>query len=129
MDFEAALRKVLVKLKKTDITLKEEQKEALRILFSDNNGQLLVKLPTGFGKSLILQLSPFLLGEKRGVQHPVLLVISPLSSLQVDQLRSAGDLNIPSCRLNYNCKAELLCAQDDDNDDDGTEVCFTSFSF
>ena len=128
MDFEAALRKVLVKLKKTDITLKEEQKEALRILFSDNNGQLLVKLHTGFGKSLILQLSPFLLGEKRGVQHPVLLVISPLSSLQVDQLRSAGDLNIPSCRLNYNCKAELLCGHDD-NDDDGTEVCFTSFSF
>ena len=36
MDFEAVLRKVLVKLKKTDITLKEEQKEALRILFSDN---------------------------------------------------------------------------------------------
>lgn len=65
------------------VKLKELQREALQYLV-DGDGDLLLNLPVGYGKSLIYQAFPFL------VPHPsaAALVITPLNIIQNDQLAS-----------------------------------------
>jgi len=72
--------------------LKNEQKKALFYLLSGKD--VFVNLPTGFGKSLIYQLSPLVAEElsKRRYQNGnnqsgIVLVISPLVSLIKDQVK------------------------------------------
>ena len=47
-----------------------------------------VWLPTGFGKSLCYELLPFLFDVKRDRADSVVVVVSPLVSLMIDQVRS-----------------------------------------
>ena len=72
------------------IELKNEQKKALFYLLSGKD--VFVNHPTGFGKSLIYQLSP-LVAEELSRRHygnnrsGIVLVISPLVSLIKDQVK------------------------------------------
>ena len=64
-----------------------QQEKAIRALMSRKD--VLVNLPTGFGKSLIFQIAPVVHGElskfnNTFVAKPVVIVISPLVSLTGD---------------------------------------------
>ena len=82
MAYESAIEIFLAKLKSIDIKLTPKQNEALQLLYTKENSKVLVKLPTGYGKSfnnnLIIQLCPFILGDKCvrlcGIEKPVVLV-------------------------------------------------------
>jgi len=95
-DFSAALSHSLVSIGKSNLILKDKQIEALQHLYEGKD--VFLWLPTGYGKSLCFQLLPFLFDFKfdrsnEGSQHSVVLVVSPLVSLmvnQVCQLQSAG---------------------------------------
>jgi hypothetical protein len=78
MAYESAIEIYLAKLKSTDIKLKPKQNEALQLLYTKENSKVLVKLRTGYRKSIIIQLCPFILGNKCGrlcgIEKPVVLV-------------------------------------------------------
>ena len=86
--FESSLRSVLPKFGLRE--LYNEQMQALYYLVSGND--VFANLPTGFGKSLIYQLAPFVVEEmSRREGKPrtaIVLVISPLVSLIKDQFNS-----------------------------------------
>ena len=71
--------------------LKKEQEEALFNFVSKKD--VFVNLPTGFGKSLIYQMTPMVVKQLGLCMNPIILVISPLVSLmqdQVNQLKNHG---------------------------------------
>ena len=50
-------------------------------------------LPTGFGKSLIFQLVPFVMDRLEKVSHSCVLVVSPLNAIisdQIEKLKERG---------------------------------------
>ena len=89
--FETSLQSILPRFGLTE--LKNEQEKALFYLLSGKD--VFVNLPTGFGKSLIYQLSPLVAEElsKRhyypngNIRSGIVLVISPLVSLIKDQVK------------------------------------------
>jgi len=88
--FETSLQSILPRFGLTE--LKDEQKKALFYLLSGKD--VFVNLPTGFGKSLIYQLSPLVAEElsrrhyqKGNIRSGIVLVISPLVSLIKDQVK------------------------------------------
>ena len=87
-DFEAALSYALKCVGKEGLKLKAEQKEVVREVYEGND--VFVWLPTGFGKSLCFECLPFVfdmkLGRVTGTNRSVVLVVSPLVSLMVDQV-------------------------------------------
>ena len=80
----------LSKLGMSHIKVKDQQKQA--ILAAYNGKDVFVFLPTGFGKSVCFQILPFLfdhkLGLTDGTKKKCVIVVSPLVSLMVDQVRS-----------------------------------------
>ena len=81
--------------------LSKQQSAAIKSFVSGND--TFVSLPTGHGKSLVYQLAIPLAGELRKHSelwlslpiHPTMLVVSPLTALIEDQMRSCevfGDL-------------------------------------
>ena len=82
MSFEDALSFALQSLVCT-FTLKAEKREVLAHLYRKKD--IFAWLPTGYGKSLCYQLLPFLLSSSSGIS--LVLVISPLVSLMIDQVR------------------------------------------
>ena len=98
--FDSHLAEAKRKLK-VNFALKDEQVEALKSL---HNGQDTVcLLRTGFGKSVIYQLSPFLLEHK--VENSITLVISPLNSIMQDQVMKLARGGIQACYLDMTCKS------------------------
>ena len=76
---------------KAGITLKEEQSKAVRYVL--NGEDTFVWLPTGFGKSICYECLPFVfdftLGRMQSTDiKSLVIVISPLRSLMVDQVVS-----------------------------------------
>ncbi len=94
-DFDGALKYALSCLKQDGLTLMAEQAQALKLLFEGRD--VFIWFPTGYGKSLCYQLLPFLMDYKLGrtkaplVDKSVVLVVSPLVSLMIDQVRSLKD--------------------------------------
>eukprot|EP00731_Ephydatia_muelleri_P024183 Em0016g454a len=78
----------------SNLVLKAKQEEALFHLY--NGRDVFAWFPTGYGKSICFQLVPFLLDFKLNrttvpqVERSVVLVISPLVSLMVDQPSQSG---------------------------------------
>ena len=96
-DLTPCLSYALSCLKKEGLKLKKEQVEAIALVSSGKD--VFLWLPTGFGKSICYQSLPFIFDYKLGKtsappdQRSVVLVVSPLVSLMVDQvtcLQSAG---------------------------------------
>lgn len=88
--FQAALDKSLDKLNKAGWQIKDKQYEAL-VSIVQNKKDTICVLPTGYGKSLIYQLLPFMfdmysLADERGLSSSFILVISPLNAIMIDQI-------------------------------------------
>ena len=95
--FDQSLTYALSKIGKPGIILKEEQRSVVRHIYYGKD--VFLWLPTGFGKSICYEVLPFLFDHKLATTasaagiSSVVLVISPLLSLMVDQvasLRSRG---------------------------------------
>ena len=90
--FDSALSYALCCLKRSSLKLKPEQRRAIMSAYSGND--VFVWLPTGYGKSICYQVLPFMFDAKLCRQDSappeksVALVVSPLVSLMVDQVRS-----------------------------------------
>ena len=80
----------LLKLGMSHLELKSQQKQAIVAVYEGKD--VFVCLPTGFGKSVCFQVLPFLFDHKLGLsdgsEKRCVIVVSPLVSLMVDQVRS-----------------------------------------
>ena len=65
----------------SDIYLKPKQLKALELLYRRKD--VMAVFPTGYGKSLIFQLLPFLHAENKNAK---VIVVSPLNSIITDQM-------------------------------------------
>lgn len=117
--------------------LKEKQIEALSAFY--DNKDVLVSLKTGYGKSLIYQLTPFLSSYKAsGLKNldKITIVIAPLNSIMKNQILSLYKKNIPSCYLDmsmssgesYKLQESSEVDEDEDNDDSTAKDDFLSCS-
>jgi superfamily II DNA helicase RecQ len=79
-------------LGRPSLPLKSEQIEAVRHMY--NGKDVLLWLPTGFGKSVCYEILPFIMDYRPGRcgsgqrSYSTVLVVSPLISLMVDQVTS-----------------------------------------
>ena len=80
----------LSQLQMADISLKKEQRSSMEAIC--NGHDVFVWLPTGYGTSLCYQALPFIMDCKRGLvgsqERSLVLVVSPLIALMVDQVTS-----------------------------------------
>ena len=89
-DFRDAIVYALSCFSQEEVTLKAKQEEVLYNLYDGRD--VFAWFPTGYGKSLCYQLLPFLFDFKLKrtcsprVKRSVVIVISPLVSLMVDQV-------------------------------------------
>jgi superfamily II DNA helicase RecQ len=119
VDFNSCLSYALSQFP-VQYTLKDKQLEALHNIY--NGRDLVCLLPTGYGKSLIYQLSPFLLGNKYGVQSPITLVVSPLNSIMKDQVSQLCRNGIRACALDMSGNTAQTFEVDSDDSDSGDDV-------
>ena len=99
--FEENLQKALEDLG-IKFKLKEQQIEALKSLYDGRDTFCMLR--TGFGKSIIYQTTPFLLGYKLDNHSTITLVISPLNSIMHDQVRSLAERGVQACALDMKCQ-------------------------
>ncbi len=96
-----------------DVVLKSKQVEVLKVMYQGKD--CFVWFPTGYGKSLCYQLLPFLLDHKRGrigapqAELSVVIVVSPLVSLMVDQVSSLHSRGISAAILSGNSGVDKKC--------------------
>ncbi len=89
-----------------DVVLKSKQVEVLKVLYKGKD--CFVWFPTGYGKSLCYQLLPFLFDHKLGrigapeAELSVVIVVSPLVSLMVDQVSSLQSRGVSAAILSGN---------------------------
>lgn len=74
-----------------DIELKKEQKEVLEYVYKGRD--CFAVLPTGFGKSVIFHLIPYLFQQRSAI------VVAPISALMEDPLLPLSEMNISACSL------------------------------
>lgn len=88
--FEDAISFALERLDCHDLILKPEQREAVRLVWEGND--VFILLPSGFGKSIIYEVMPFVFDYKLervdALTRSLVLVVSPLLSLMADQVAS-----------------------------------------
>lgn len=89
-NFADGVNYALSKLGMSHLKLKSQQKQAIVAVYEGKD--VFVFLPTGFGKSVCFQVLPFLFDHKLGLsdgsEKRCVIVVSPLVSLMVDQVRS-----------------------------------------
>ena len=96
--FSEILTNVLRLLNLESISLREQQVNAIRVIVEKRRDVLPV-LPTGFGKSLIFQLLPFVFNSWLEVSDSVILVVSPLNALMRDQMIKLDSMQVPSIMI------------------------------
>ena len=90
--FDSGLVYALSCLKQDTLQLKPKQIDAIRSIYDGKD--VFLWLPTGYGKSICYQVLPFLFDFKLGktssspTECSVVLIVSPLVSLMVDQVAS-----------------------------------------
>ena len=99
MEFDSALG---VARKRAGITfdLKQEQREALHALY--HRMDVMCLLPTGFGKSAIFQIAPFLLDSSP--TSGISLVVAPLNAIMKDQVLKLCQNGVSACYVDINCE-------------------------
>lgn len=65
-------------------TLKTKLEKTLRVLY--DNKDVVFMLPTGFGKSVIFQVLPFLMQKENCCDMPSVIVVAPLNAIMQDQV-------------------------------------------
>lgn len=96
VSFEEAVSYALEKLQCSSFTLRSEQSDAIKHLYEGRD--IFLWFPTGFGKSICYETLPFMFDCRRrrrsttempdGSSSSLVLVVSPLIALMVDQVRS-----------------------------------------
>ncbi len=112
MDLNEALKLVLRTYKpefKVD-SLRQHQLETLTHIWEDK-GDLLLCVPTGYGKSLIYQIAAPLLRLRDNRETGSVIVISPLNMIHLDQLIAMKKYGIKCCKLDIEGKAQI-CSRD-----------------
>ena len=72
-------------------------------------------LPTGFGKSLCYEVLPSMFDDKLGKDNSVIIVVSPLISLMVDQVQNLRRRSVRAAIMSSGSKVEKeFLATDDD---------------
>lgn len=105
-EFTAAVAYALSCLREEHLVLKDKQLEVFQELYRGND--VFAWFPTGYGKSVCYQLLPFLFDHKlkrtssSSLEQSVLLVISPLVSLMVDQVNSLRQRDVATGILSGN---------------------------
>ena len=66
-----------------------------------------VKIPTGFGKSLIYQALPLVCNTARGTTGHIVVVVSPPVNFMKDQVVKLANIGIPAVTLNDISKANM----------------------
>ena len=114
VSFDQALNYALQSIGKGDLTLKKEQVEGVRYVY--NGKDVFVWLPTGFGKSVIYECLPFVF-ETLNERKSLVLVVSPLVSLMIDQVKSLKKRGVCAAIMSDHRLVDpsvLLCEQDMD---------------
>ena len=113
-----ALDYALTSIGKTGIAIKDEQRRAIVKVFEGKD--TFVWLPTGFGKSLCFECLPFVFDHALGRSHSsgersVVLVISPLLSLMIEQVTSLRQRGVDAAILSgHDGVDKSLLAKDSD---------------
>ena len=112
-DFDKALKFALCCIGKGDFTLKAKQVDAIKCIYDGKD--VFLWLPTGFGRSICYETLPFFFFsttstvtvEQAVIVAYIVLVVSPLVSLMVDQVASlsedTGTSNSTPMRLAQPC--------------------------
>ena len=99
--FSDALAYTLVQLSPSDVSVKDEQRSAIRAVYEGRD--VFVCLPTGsYGKSLCYQTLPFVMDFKNNRNECAVVVVSPLTVLMEDQvcgLKKKKRREVEVCRL------------------------------
>ena len=100
------------------------------------NKDLIAILPTGYGKSILFQMAPYLIHASKGQRVDFqemltcALVLTPLNSIMKDQLADLCKIGIPACAIDYTyLQAETFVtekansiSEDEDEDEDQYEA-------
>ena len=89
-DFDQSISYALQRLGCPAITLKVEQRVSVKSMYDGKD--IFLWLPTGFGKSLCYEHLSFVFNVKLGRLNSVIIVVSPLVSLMIDQVQSFIDV-------------------------------------
>ena len=111
MALQEAIAYSLQCIQRDDLVLKPEQEKVLSYLYEGQD--VFAWLPTGYGKSICFQLLPFMFDFKLGrtttssqtsgtIMPSIVLVVSPLVSLMIDQVANLRQRGIPSGILSGN---------------------------
>ena len=84
--FEDLVTYALESLDRVTFKLRSQQLDSIKYVVEGND--VFVWLPTGFGKSIIYESLPFVFDRLKKVSNSVVLVVSPLISLMLDQAKS-----------------------------------------
>ena len=68
------------------VTSKDKQTACVKAIYEGKD--VFLWLPTGFGKSMCYEVLPFVFDDKLGRRDSLVIVVSPLISLMVDQVQS-----------------------------------------
>ena len=118
-DFKSALTYSVSKIGHPGLSLKPEQVAAIQAVYCGKD--VFVWLPTGFGKSLCYEALPFVYDCKlcridADSHKSLVLVISPLVALMVDQVKSLRKRNIRAAIISGGAGGvdeQLLATEDD----------------
>ena len=110
--FHSGLEEALDRLGRPNLQLKECQYEAVKALVVDRKDTFCV-LPTGYGKSLIYQLLPFVFDVYLGQEsYSSIIVISPLNALMIDQItKLKSHMEVSILKANREAKSNTNSTQ------------------
>ena len=118
-EFDRAVAYSLSRLGKFDLKLKPEQETTIRHVYEGKD--VFVWLPTGFGKSICYESLPFVYDYKASTSSDrrecssLVIVVSPLISLMIDQVASLRRRGVNSAIISSGSGVEKeLLATDDD---------------
>ena len=97
----------------SSVALKCEQLLCIKHIYERND--VFLWLPTGFGKSLCYEVLPFVFDDKLGRSNSVVIVVSPLISLMLDQVRSLRSRSVRAAIMSSGSKIdkEFLVTDED----------------
>ena len=106
----------LEKIAYSTVVLKAEQATCIKCIYEGKD--VFLWLPTGFGKSLCYEVLPFVFDDKFGKDNSVVIVVSPLISLMVDQVQSLRRRSVRAAIMSSGSKVdkEFLATDDDIRD-------------
>lgn len=128
MDFQDSLKEAEYKLQvKGNFKWKDRQLECLKAVYDGKD--VLAVLPTGYGKSLIFQAAPFLLSAREDIDvdgtDRVILIVTPLNSIMMDQCMHLCEREISACYLDFQCHTasaySVSLEEEDAGETEGTD--------